>query len=237
MLQLSKQIAEKNEEIDVLINNLETRKCQISQLEKIILTLEDQMGKASQQKRKDNEKIELLERKLEEFKTYVETKNNAPSRNLDSLFEILEDELGNSFEQKFKLNDSHKNKKTKHNIMNHRPKIPICRAKKQVPDGAHTNILVGDFHHENLTKKENQFKRDLSQQKATVETFQWADCNRNTLNIPPCSEEEAFVTPIKETATEKHKEKYLTRNLQLLVPDNYRDDRKYKMLKLASHRL
>ncbi|XP_047523026.1 rootletin-like isoform X2 [Pieris napi] len=237
---LSRQITEKNEEIDVLINNLETRKGQISQLEKIILTLEDQMRKASQQKRKDNEKIEQLERKFEEYKTYIETKNNVPSKNLDSLFEILEDELGNSFEQQFKLNDSHKNKKTKHNIMNDRSTIPICRAKHQLilnePNEAHTTILVGDFHHENFPKKDNQVRKDLNRKKANVETFKWAaDCNRNSLNIPPCSGEEAFTT-IKESATEKH-EKYITRNLQLLVPDNYRDDRKYKQLKLTSHRI
>ncbi|XP_045526551.1 repetitive organellar protein-like isoform X5 [Pieris brassicae] len=237
---LSRQITEKNEEIDVLINNLETRKGQISQLEKIILTLEDQMRKASQQKRKDNEKIELLERKFEEYKTYIETKKNAPSKNLDSLFEILEDELGNSFEQQFKLNEPHKNKRTKHNITNDPSTIPICRAKHQLilnePKEAHTTILVGDFHRENLPKKDIQVKKDLNRKKANVETFQWAaDCNGNTLNIPPCSREEAFTTN-KESATEKH-EKYITRNLQLLVPDNYRDDRKYKQLKLTSHRI
>ncbi|VVD03432.1 unnamed protein product, partial [Leptidea sinapis] len=103
---LNNQLDEKNSEIQTLITALEKRKGQISQLEKIILALEDQIQEDKAQKHKDSERIDLLERKLEQIEDYPASYSNVnttPSENIDSLFKILEDELGNSFEHQYKI--------------------------------------------------------------------------------------------------------------------------------------
>lgn len=189
----------------------------------------------------------MLERKLEEYKICLETRNNreAPSKNLDSLFEILEDELGNSFEQQYKARDGNENKQIRH-IIGDRNNHVDYHSKLQRPlhpsehESDQNNTFGGDFVQNSLDSK-NQHKRDHLNRKKTnthVETLQWTtDCSRNSFAAASGIENNSFITPIKETTEKKlPKEKYITRNLQLLVPDHFKNDRKYKMLKLASHR-
>ncbi|CAK1551694.1 unnamed protein product [Leptosia nina] len=239
---LSRQLIEKNEEIDVLINNLETRKGQISQLEKIILTLEEQMRKASQQKRKDHERIRILEKQNDENKSYLDnyihqTSKN-PTKNLDSLFEILEDELGNSFDHQYEARIDFQNNGTKHlhndiQIAHHGPQ----RINLIEHDSGQANTIVDDYEEiKPEPKKENSRRRHVlnrEQFKTNMDTLEWAvNCDRNA-----CVDINNSVSPLRDTPIEKiPKEKVIRRNLQLL-PRRIREDRTTKMLNLTSHRL
>ncbi|KAI5641951.1 hypothetical protein NE865_05950 [Phthorimaea operculella] len=93
--ELNQQISEKNAEIKSLESNLETRNEQISELEQIILTLEGQLQKVSLQRRRDRDKLYMLEKALTELEAIPDCKQNeTPVDNLDHLIKILEDELG-----------------------------------------------------------------------------------------------------------------------------------------------
>ncbi|CAG4940438.1 unnamed protein product [Colias eurytheme] len=240
--ELNSQITEKNEEINVLINSLETRKGQISQLEKIILTLEDQIRETSQQKRNNDEKIDILEQQNQEYKSYMDDRNNNESRakNLDTLFEILEDELGNSFEQQYNIKGDGRNNFTSKHMeqqlkQEYTPKQKLFET-EYAKNGP--NVDVNHFDNKPVNYKKVK-KENMSRKKATqLETLKWiSGCDNCFVPTLP-SRKNTFAPPIREAVTVGHsKDKYVTRNLPLFVPNNFQDDRQYKMLKLASHRM
>ncbi|XP_038213333.1 golgin subfamily A member 6-like protein 1 isoform X2 [Zerene cesonia] len=233
--ELNRQLVEKKEKIDVLINSLDTRKGQISQLKKIILTLEDQIRDISQQKRNNDEKIDILEQQNQEYKLYMEDRNDNESRtkNLDTLFEILEDELGNSFEQQYEYNieNDPRNKCTSKHIEQQLKQDFPSRQKLFDPEYEKNrqNINMNNFENKPFNYKKDK-KESVNRKKTTqLETLKW---------ISGCDRKNTFARPIRETVTVGHsKDKYITRNLPPFVQSNFKDDRQYKMLKLASHRM
>lgn len=254
---MNQQITEKNAEIDALITNVETRKQQISQLEKIILTLEDQTRKASLQRRKDQDKVKLLEQKIAEYEAYhMENRHiEVPANNLDSIIKILEDELGTSFEPP--LNSKEHDfvaPKKKYIGDRRRDKIENVECNKgnnnqtiyqTEHESLPTKIVMGNFVKKTyISTNDEQFKGDnLDRKKAitNMDTQKWAPAPEPNINVyaaPPTIKDNNY-PPFRGLlpAGSHLKDNLLSRNIQLLTSNQLRDDKKSKMFKIAGHRL
>lgn len=243
----------KNREIEALLANLETRKLQISQLEKIILTLEDQLRKINSQRRKDQERINLLDKALNEletnhteFKRQVET----PVDNLDNLIKVLEDELGTSFEHDFKDREV---KVLKKQYFGDRKKDKLDKYErhdgdnnslyKAEHDKIPTKIVMGNFVKKTyVTSSDEQYKGDLDRKKVitNIDAQNWiplhAEPGPNPYAISPNSNVDTLQPYRGMIPIAQIKDQCLSRNFQLLM-SNQRDEKKCKMFKFAGHRL
>lgn len=232
----------KNKEIEALHANLETRKQQISQLEKIILTLEVQLRKINSQRRKDQEQINLLDKTLHELETNNESsRHDTPVDNLDDLIKILEDELGTSCQHDFKNREvkvlkkqycEDRNKETRNDGDN-----DLYQAEH---DKVPTKIVMGNFVKKAyLTSSDEKYKGDLDRKKAitNIDTQNWIPLHAETgYTIAPGSNVDMLQPHRGKITIAQNKDHYLSRNLQLLT-SNQRDEKKCKMFKLAGHRL
>ncbi|XP_022829422.1 myosin heavy chain, striated muscle-like [Spodoptera litura] len=255
-IDLNQQITDKNAEIQTLLTNVETRKQQISQLEKIILTLEDQTRKASMQRRNDQDKIKLLEQKIVEYEAYhMENRHiEVPANNLDSIIKILEDELGTPFEPSL-INKEH-------DFLTKKKYLADRRRDKHENFECHKGINQPNYQndHETLPTKlgnfikktyistnEEQFKGDnLDRKKAimNIDTQKWASPPEPNINayptMPnPTSIKDNIYPPFRGLlpASSHLKDNLLSRNIQLLTSNQLRDEKKCKMFKIAGHRL
>ncbi|XP_037297160.1 cingulin-like protein 1 isoform X2 [Manduca sexta] len=249
---LTQQLVEKNAEIESLITNVDTRKQQISQLEKIILTLEEQTRRASKQKKADQDKICLLEQKIAELEAYHNiTKNNnieQPADALDSLLKDLENELGGPLDSQLSVKDPEYlipnnqycgdrklNKLKKYECNND----AVYRADHEsVP----TKIVMGNFVKKTyISSKEDQYKGDnLDRKKAitNMDTQKWITAHGPGINVyadPPSLKEN--YTPRSRAPVDLTNESFIKHNLQFLSPTQLREEKKCKMFKLAGHRL
>uniref|UniRef100_A0A2A4JGC0 Uncharacterized protein n=1 Tax=Heliothis virescens TaxID=7102 RepID=A0A2A4JGC0_HELVI len=253
-MDLNQQITEKNAEIEALITNVETRKQQVTQLEKIILTLEDQTRKASLQRRKDQDKIKLLEQKVAEYENYhLENRHiEVPSNNLDSIIKILEDELGTSLEPPLNKEHDFVPSKKKYLGDRRRDKLENFECNKGQSQPVHQNehetqptkIAMNNFKKTYITSTEEQFKGDtLDRKKAitNIDTQKWVpspEPNINAYANPPTIKDNNY-PPFRGLlpAGSHIKDNLLSRNIQLLTSNQLRDEKKCKMFKIAGHRL
>ncbi|XP_047023711.1 cilia- and flagella-associated protein 58-like [Helicoverpa zea] len=247
-MDLNQQITEKNAEIEALITNVETRKQQISQLEKIILTLEDQTRKASLQRRKDQDKIKLLEQKITEYEQYhLENRHiEVPSNNLDSLIKILEDELGTSLEPTLHKEHDFTPAKKKYLGERRREKLENIECHKGQNPSIHetqpTKIVMNNFK-TYITSTDEQFKGDTLDRKKAItnmDTQKWVPApepNINTYANPTIKDNNYPPFRGLLPAGSHLKDNLLSRNIQLLTSNQLRDEKKCKMFKIAGHRL
>lgn len=241
-MQLTQQISEKNAEIESLITNLETRKQQISQLEKILLTLEDQTRKASAQKRKDQEKIRYLENKIAQYETYhMERKQSleAPAENLDSFMKILEDELGTPVEQRpqhtpksFHIKKSYAGdvKHAKYEYRDGSNRLPMYEEHERMPTKITADACAKkacEYQGDNLDRKKANTNLDTQKYDSILGP------GLNVYEIPTTRDN--FLSRGKVST--RQKDIYLSRNLNFLTPIQFREDKKCKMYKFAGHRL
>ncbi|CAH0628987.1 unnamed protein product [Chrysodeixis includens] len=256
-MDLNQQITEKNAEIEALISNVETRKKQISQLETILLTLEDQTRKASTQRKKDQEKVKLLEQKIAEYEAYhMENRHiEVPANNLDSIIKILEDELGTSFEPTVNSKDKFITPKKKYIGDRRRDKLENFDCHKgnnnqvvfHTEQESPTKIATDNFAKKTYISSNNdQFKGDnLNRKKAitNIETQKWVpptpEPNINVYTAPPNVKDNNTFPPFRGLlpAVSQLKDNLLSRNIQLMTSNQFRDEKKCKMFKMASHRL
>lgn len=240
----------KDRQIKALLANLDTRKLQISQLEKIILTLEDQLRKINSQRRKDQERINLLDKALNELETsHMESKRHmeTPVDNLDNLIKILEDELGTSFEHDFKdrevkvlkkqyFEDRNKDKLEPQDVDNN----SLYQAEH---DKMPTKIVMGNFVKKTyVTSSDEQYKGELDRKKVitNIDAQNWiplhAEPGRNPYTITPSSNMDKLQPYRGMIPIAQIKDQSLSRNFQFLM-SNQRDEKKCKMFKFAGHRL
>lgn len=246
---MNRQLVDKNAEIDSLHNNLEARKQQINQLEKIVLTLEDQVQKAALLKRKDEENLHILEKQIAKYEAYrSEYKKDIENQpdNLDNLIKILEEELSSPIEPNpYRDQDYYMNNKHRYNNKRYKPNHVFLQESMKSDhfkdhEALPTKIEMGNF----VKKTYLPTKNDLPQ----IDDF---DCSKSAFgrNIPKCipfrDYERSMHTPPQLLITDndmfdnlKHSDnRNLTRNLQYLVSNHLKDEKKRKMFKLAGHRL
>ncbi|XP_026746828.1 COP1-interactive protein 1-like isoform X2 [Trichoplusia ni] len=255
-MDLNQQITEKNAEIEALISNVETRKKQISQLETILLTLEDQTRKASTQRKKDQEKVKMLEQKIAEYEAYhMENRHiEVPANNLDSIIKILEDELGTSFEPTVNSKDKFITPKKKYIGDRRRDKLENFECHKGNNNQAvfhaeqePTKIAMDNFVKKTyISTNDDQFKGDnLNRKKAitNIDTQKWVPTPEPNINnvytAPPNVKENNTFQPFRGLlpAVSQLKDNLLSRNIQLMSSNQFRDEKKCKMFKIAGHRL
>lgn len=251
-MQLNQQLAEKNNEIDALFTEMDMGKKQMSNLEKIILSLQEQTRKSGIQRKKDQDKIAMLQSKLSEYEAYhIETSRiNAPVENLDNLIKIIEDELGTPIEPHVNRNDHQYMSNKKHAGDRKRDKLEFHEEHNtnaplyQPRTGKYpAKIVMGNFIKKTyIPANEKQYECDNLDRKRAItnmDTQQWLTAvDANNYN-PPATKDTNLLN-LKEmniVPGEHQNQSYLTRTLQYMSPNQYRDDRKYKMYKLAGHRL
>ncbi|XP_072941659.1 uncharacterized protein [Epargyreus clarus] len=250
--EMNRQLVEKNAEIDTLLNNLEARKQQINELEKIILTLEDQVQKATLQKRKDEENLRVLKKQIAKYEACrLENKTDIENQpdNLDNLIKILEEELSSPIEPQLHRDQGYyMNNKNRYNN------------KKQMPNHVFFQETVHSDHfkdhHEALpTKIEmgNFVKKTYMPTKTDLPEINDFGCgkgvfNRNVAKCIPFRDYEPVHTPpqllIKDSNIYEpfdnlnHAEnRNLARNVQCLISNHLKEEKKRKMFRLAGHRL
>lgn len=232
---------------------METRKQQISQLEKIILTLEDQMRKASMQRRKDQDKINLLEHKMAQYEAYhMDTRrNDSPTNNLDSLLKIIEDELGASSDPN--KEDGFVTPKKKYISDRGRDRLENFECHKgnnntmiYQSEPLPTKIAMGNFIKKAyMPTNDEQYKTENLDRKKAITNME----HTQKLITAPDTNSAMFANAatIKDNnyppfrgllpAGSHLKDNLLSRNIQLLTSNHLRDEKKCKMFKIAGHRL
>lgn len=244
---LNEQISENNAKIDFLMKNIERRNKQISQLEKIILTIEEQNRKFSIQKRKDQDKICSLEKNITEYEYYLAHKTNELSapENLDNLIKILEDELDTPYEaQVVTANHEFDNRRNENNKNLTKHNRADCYGQKEsdYKPGTKTlptKIVMGNFvkktyipnneikhfNDDDYYSSRNQILRNINPRKLTQASDVENTFSQTDNNV-------LYVDRTKEL--EYPKENFL-KNLQAVVPKQV--EKKCKMFKFASHRI
>ncbi|XP_039746179.1 putative leucine-rich repeat-containing protein DDB_G0290503 [Pararge aegeria] len=245
VLKLNQVICEKNAEINSLIKNIEARKEQISQLEKIILTMEDQNRRGAIQKRRDCDKIHALEEKIAKLNHYTSNQDSqfAGPENLDNLIKTLEDELGTPLESPLIT-------------MNH---VSDCRGNENI------SIRNENIHEDRCYEKESNYQQNAKAMptKRVMGNFIKKtyipnnDDKYKNDNYFPCKE--AIINKqkwISEDDAEnkiafidnnllyeggslqhRHAKGRLLKKLQYVLPTEEKGDKKCKMFKFASHRI
>lgn len=240
---------------------METRKQQICQLEKIILTLEEQARKSSIQRRKDQDRINLLEQQITEFEEFHTAKPvELPATNLDSIIKILEDELGSSFEPQSmarlpeyiiprKKGMGDRRRDTQH-FQCHAGNN-IQRMYQTEHESIPTKIVMGNFvkktyiSNNNSINDENYRGDNLDRKKAitnigdNIERKVHPDSGVNIYTVP-LPDKDNYTQDFRESqaANVNFKDKlFLTRNIPLLNTNQFKDEKKCKMFKFAGHRL
>ncbi|XP_075972398.1 uncharacterized protein LOC142974127 [Anticarsia gemmatalis] len=249
---LSQQITDKNAEIKSLVANVKARKQQISQLEKIILTLEEETRKSSLQRRKDQDKITLLEKRIQEFEDFKHIE--APANNLDSIIKILEDELDTGFDPKVSegsheyLDPKQKYTRDRRRELQH---LECLKGNNQTiyPSAEHetipTKIVMGNFVKKTyISNTDDQYNNEsLDRKKAitNMDTQKWLSAPQpgvNTYAVPPPVKDNTYAFRAPLVVGANHKDNpFIVRNLPFFNANQFRDERQCKMFKLAGHRL
>lgn len=235
---------------------MEKRKQQISQLENILLTLEEQLRKVSIQRRKDQEKIDLLEQKIVEYDAYhmEPRRNRLPSNNLDSIIKTLEDELGTSFDPSMSNKEhgcsSPKRDRRREKLENfERHKVNNQAMYENDHEALPTKIVMGNYVKKTyISTNDEQYKNEYKSEKldrkkaiTNMDTQKWIPAPE------PISVYSANTPSIKDSnyppfrgllpAVSHLKDNLLSKNIQLLTSNQLWDEKKSKMFKIAGHRL
>lgn len=208
------------------------------------------------QKRKDHEKICLLEQAISEYETYhLENKQSseAPTENLDNLIKILENELGTPSSPR------HKNQKGKDEeystLITKQKYIEERKREKQQEAGESpdifyqyerekmpTKIVMGNFVKKTyITNEEKHTGDNLDRKKAIT------NMDTQKLSSAPEPGDNIFAAqPLLKDNIQNMKgpiplahlrEPYFTRNLQFIMHNQLKDEKKCKMFKFAGHRI
>ncbi|XP_046978639.1 interaptin-like [Vanessa cardui] len=253
LLKLNRQIFEKNAEIEALLSSLESRKEQIDQLEKIVLTLEDRNRKACIQKRRDHDKICALEKRVFEYEYCVRHKiKNVPSNDLDNIIKILEDELGGQLTPTIEspiINTDH----NYFNNINHNENIIADRGeykdydKKQSftqieKDKAATKHVRVTCEQKNINSNNNDGKQNAEylarkHAKTNIDAQKWTASTDSKSTFIPVSHfnNDTFLCVKEKRPLMLSKEKL--RKLHYIEMNQARDQKIYKMFKNSSHQL
>ncbi|XP_068628061.1 putative leucine-rich repeat-containing protein DDB_G0290503 [Battus philenor] len=239
---IKQQLEKNNIEINSLVKNLETRKHQILELEKIILTLEDKLQKANLIRKKYEEKLHLLETKNEIYESLHYKPVQTSSNNINQFLKLLEQEIENPIESQDKKDESDTNKndmsptkdKTDENQFHgfechdRRPSNVIDQRtmlkKPVVTESSHKKkILTNDLY-----KGDNV---DRKQANTNVQTVNYPTRDMSNSKLHSFHDDKC-----KANAESSH-EKILMKNLQVLIRNKYQNEKKAKMFALAGHRL
>ncbi|CAH0717280.1 unnamed protein product, partial [Brenthis ino] len=237
-LKLSQEIDEKNNKIETLISNIETRNQQIAQLEKIILTIEECNRKSSIQRQKDQERIHALENKVTQYEHYIKNKNTeAPFENLDELIKILEDEIEIPF-------DSHVIRYTNKNNIRQDDNLfdqaydnneSMYRSEnKNIPTKIVTGHCVKKIYLATNDDKHKGDNLDRKQAITSIDTQKWiTDLDSHTVFSPPLAFKDEFsrVNEMVSSNDTRHK------NMIYITPNETRQEKKNKMYKFAGHKM
>lgn len=231
---------DKNIEIESLLTNVETRKQTISQLEKIILTLEDQTRKASHQRRRDEEKIHSLEEKLIEYENNMDYKLSieTPSRKFDNFIKILEEELGSCIDTRQRYDGDYKHGKNQkfeydmkvnieqgcRNRHNNMPtKMQMGKSTMKIQPSAFKDQLKGDI----LDLKRGIISKDSQNTNCVPEPD-----NVYTSFAPVM--DNLIMSPIKQKDPNVSQRE---RILSSVIPQQLKHGKQFKMFKFSGHRL
>nr|XP_026491813.1 polyamine-modulated factor 1-binding protein 1-like [Vanessa tameamea] len=251
--QLNAQIFEKNAEIEAILNSLESRKEQIDQLEKIVLTLEDRIRKACIQKRRDHDKICALEKKVFEHEYCLTHQiKNVPSNDLDNIIKILEDELGSQFTPTIEspiINTDH----NYFNLINHNENniadrgeykdYDIKKSFTQIEkDKAATKYVRVTCEKKNINSNNNDDKHNaenLARKQAitNIDAQKWIPSADSKSTFIPMSHfnNDTFLCVKEKKPLVLSKEKF--KKLHCIESNQARDQKIYKMFKNSSHQL
>lgn len=239
-------MSEKDAYIESLISNLETRKEQVSQLEKIVLTLEEQIRSANSRGREESEKVEALQKKVLEYESlYLDNPNGEPQvDNIDSLIKILEQELGSPYEQYLEKEADLLMPKQKGDLSKKKPPDVLKRSglnpliqqaeQKKVQSyyntdqGKPTKLNGGNVLKKSFVSGKDQVEKDGCIDYAKYDMF-------NVFNgLPP--EPPQIKDRVMDPPSRQSDLKYLKRK-PFSIPPKISDDKQSKMFKFAGHRL
>lgn len=212
--------------------------------------MEEQLRHLNSQRRKDQERINVLDKALNELETcHMETKRHleSPVDNLDNLIKILEDELGTSFEHDLKDREVKVLKKQYYEDRNKRDKLDNYEQQdgdnnllyQADHDKMPTKIVMGNFVKKTyVTSSDEQYKGDLDRKKAitNIDAQNWFPCHTEPPYAMVPGSNKDMLQPYRGMVPIVHtKDQHLSRNFQFM--SNQRNEKKCKMFKLAGHRL
>ncbi|CAG5009632.1 unnamed protein product [Parnassius apollo] len=238
--ELNQQFAKKNLEIDSLVSTLETKNNQISQLEKIILTLENNAHKSDLQKRKYEEKIRLLETKIINYESHFnKIEKEKTLNNFEQVLKILEDEMETPFESKDIKNED--SEPLKRSFLTEELQFDqfgeYARNKKQTLYPSVKRKMMKNNNDKNTVENtSSSFNEEMYED----DNFNYKN-NMNTENRCPdqqvnLNSVELKPNFIKSThSVGNSREKILTKNLQLF--SKLRNEKKSRMFEIACHRM
>lgn len=219
------------------------------------MTLEDQLREVNSQRRKDQEKISMLEKTVNEYENYhMETKRSieAPADNLDNLIKILEEELSGGYDYQVPKDQDCNNKLKKKTLgdRNKREKQDLYNLLQQNDtisptyladqEKTPTKIVLGNYVKK--TYNDDQYKVDSLDRKKAITNIDTQKCQPEPVtkvyaDLPPHNDNAVFRGNTAPTPPLRSKEQYIMKNLQFLNSNQIRDEKKCKMFKLAGHRL
>lgn len=229
ILQLSNRISAKDSEIESLTRRLESREKEMDKLEKMILALEDKRQKNIQQSKIDKQKINTLENDLSQFKSLsLKHKSNSPE-DINNIIEIFESELNlepNLISGKCndKLVRQKQGDRKKDKIKNFECHEISSQLYKMDSENAPTKsvkkiCVANDSYNDNCCRM-----KPLS----SINTQKWlADISSNLYMNK--------AQPLKKPLNKP--QNYQEGSLPVLIGNHIRNERKYKMFKLAGHQL
>ncbi|CAK1578221.1 unnamed protein product [Parnassius mnemosyne] len=240
--ELNQQFAKKNLEIDSLVSTLETKNNQISQLEKIILTLENKAQKSDLQKKKYEEKIRLFETKIINYESHFnKLEKERTLSNFDQVLKILEDEMETPFESKDVKNED--NVPVKRNFITEELQRDLLNEYAR-----NTNQTLYPSVKRNISENNNDDKNSVQNISSSFNEELYEDGNLNyknnmdTGNRYPGQQVNLNSIELKPNyflksthSVGNSREKILTKNLQLF--SKLRSEKRSKMFELAGHRM
>lgn len=237
-LQLNKEINDKNDKIESVIATVEMKNHQISQLEKIILTLEESNSNFCIQREKYHDRINLLENKINQYENLLANRNDQiPHDSLDKLIKILEKEIDAPY-------DSQVMRCMERDKINHK----ICNTSHGMPEntklffGTESNntsqIVMSNFNKNtsasNYEEKHKGDSFDCKQVVPNIDTHEYPfllkSGSQNTSSLSVVKDDVLQINEI-HSAGKKQKQ-----NLYYIVP-NHAQAKRNKMYKLAGHRV
>lgn len=214
------------------------------------MTLEEQTSKSiAERRKKDQERINFLEKQIADYEAFhYNNKHDLPDKNLDSIIEILEKELGTSVEPRV-TTKSHEyvsisKKKFTGNQRQEYQHYECHKGKNQtmyrtVQELIPTKIVLDNIVNKTNTNNPDLFKVDnLDRKKAflNMETHKWVTSPQPDTYSNTAPVKESLYSPLRGglfNATHP----FLARNLPVFNIEQFREEKRNKMFKLASHKL
>lgn len=238
-LQLNKEISNKNEKLESVIASIEMKNHQISQLEKIILTLEESNRNFCIQKQRDHDRINLLEKKINQYENLITNKKSSqvPHDSLDKLIKILEKEIDAPYDSQ---------------VLRYMEKDKIINKMRTTNHGMPENTNLMHDSESNITSQivinninknicpsnyDGKHKGDSFDYNQIVTNIDTNECpfllksGSQNLSSPSVVKDDFLQVNEIHSATKKRNQ-----NLYYIIP-NHAQEKRNKMYKLAGHRV